>query len=135
MSITVEDVSLAQSGRKMLQTRHKTKFITDSKEFELPASAVEVLAQTLAYIAEGKDVPVIPQPAELTTQQVADFLQVSRPFLVKLLESGEIPFRKVGKHRRVRFEDAISYKQAIDAKRLQTLEKLAAQAQELNLGY
>ncbi|NJM53154.1 MAG: excisionase family DNA-binding protein [Blastocatellia bacterium] len=89
----------------------------------------------MSYIAKGKTVVVTPEPTEFSTQQAADFLKVSRPFLVKLLENNEIPFRKVGKHRRVRFEDLISYKQRIDAKRLKVLEKLAEQAQELDLGY
>ena len=72
---------------------------------------------------------------EITTQQAADLLLVSRPFLIKILENGEIPFRRVGKHRRIRLVDVVSYKDKIDAKRLETLEKLSADAQELNLGY
>jgi excisionase family DNA binding protein len=92
-------------------------------------------AKTFSYIAKGKSVVITPEPTEFSTQQAADFLKVSRPFLIKLLETGEITFRKVGKHRRVRFEDLLSFKQRIDEKRLKILAKLAEQAQELDLVY
>lgn len=71
----------------------------------------------------------------MTEQQSSDFLRVSRPFLVNLLETGEIPFRRVGTDRFVLFNDLQRYKETIDAKRLEVLEELAAQAQELNTGY
>ena len=73
--------------------------------------------------------------AELTIQQAADILNVSRPFLISLVDDGKIPYRKVGKHRRIRFDQLMAYKQEIDRKRLQTLSELANEAQELNLGY
>ncbi len=72
---------------------------------------------------------------ELTTQEAADILQLSRPYLIELLESGEIPYRKVGSRRRVLTQDVISYKNRIDAVRMETLAQLSAQAQELNMGY
>ena len=74
---------------------------------------------TLAYLslAAGRGVSIIPENAELTTVQAAEVLNVSRPFLIKLLEDGSIPHRKVGKHRRVRMEDIMSYKAAIDSAR------------------
>lgn len=78
---------------------------------------------------------LIPIHAELTTQEAADILNVSRPFLIKLIESSEIPCRKVGRHRRIRFEDLMNYKQQIDSARMQALDELASQAQELNMGY
>lgn len=135
MNITADEILTAQNGQKILKLRSKAKLVTDNENIELSPTVIEVLRKTLSYIAQGKSVVVTPEPTELTTQQSADFLRVSRPFLVKLLENNEIPFRKVGKHRRVRFEDLVSYKQKIDQKRLKVLEKLAEQAQELNLGY
>lgn len=135
MNLTNNEIVLAQSGQKILSAKSKAKLVVNNQDIELSPAVIKILAQTLSYIAKGKTVVVTPETTEFSTQQVADFLKVSRPFVVKLLENNEIPFRKVGKHRRVRFEDLISYKQKIDAKRLKVLEKLAEQAQALNLGY
>jgi len=102
---------------------------------ELPAGAVTLLMDILGAMASGQGVTLIPEDAELTSVQAADILHVSRPFLIKLLEAGQIPYRRVGKHRRIRMEDVMNYKQAIDQEREAVLARLVADAQEQDMGY
>lgn len=101
----------------------------------VPKEAFELLLEILAQMANGNAVTVVPVQAEFTTQQAAEFLNVSRPFFIAMLEDGALPHRKVGTHRRVRFEDLLRYKQADETKRQRVLDQLAAQAQELGMGY
>jgi excisionase family DNA binding protein len=77
----------------------------------------------------------MPQNAELTTQPAADVLNVSRPFMIRLLEEKKIPFHKGSTHRRIRLEDVLRYKETIDADRRKVLDVLAAEAQALGMGY
>lgn len=102
---------------------------------ELPAGAVTLLMDILGAMAAGQGVTLIPEDAELTTVQAADMLHVSRPFLIKLLEEGQIPYHKVGKHRRIRLEDVMNYKRSIDQQREAVLDQLSADAQEQDMGY
>lgn len=103
----------------------------------LPASLIEIVQQLVSEIAKGNSVTIITNEKEISTTEAAEILEVSRQHLIELLESGElpIPFRKVGKHRRLRAEDVINFKQRIDEQRLEVLSQLAQQAQELKLGY
>ena len=105
-----------------------------NESIELPVAAFRLLSDILNEMAKGNAVTFIPVHAELTTQQAADFLNVSRPYLIDLLEQSKIPFHKVGTHRRVLFKDVMEYKKAIDKLRLETLESLAEIDQELGLG-
>lgn len=112
--------------------------VTDADQeepIELPAGAVSLLMDILEAMAAGRGVTIIPVNAELTTVQAAEILNVSRPFLIKLIEAEKIPCRMVGKHRRIRMEDVMLYKQRIDADREATLDQLVADAQEQGMGY
>ena len=101
----------------------------------VPREAFDLFLEILGQMANGNAVTIVPVHAELRTQQTADLLNVSRPFLVKLLEDGKIPSRKVGVHRRIRAEDVIAYKHADDLRRRATLDELTAEAQKHGLGY
>ena len=106
-----------------------------TEPLELPAAAVALLKNILEAMAAGRGVTLIPENAELTTVQAAGVLNVSRPYLIKLLEKGTIAHQKVGKHRRIRMEDVMNYKTAIDQKRQAVLDQLVAEAQEQDMSY
>ena len=140
---TEREAAIARSSKQLLSRHvHHEKSLTlqviDAERdgpIELPAGAVKLLMDVLDAMAAGQGITLIPENAELTTVQAADILNVSRPFLIGLLEDGKIPYRKVGKHRRIRMEDVMSYKQKIDEAREAILDQLVAEAQEQNMGY
>ena len=107
----------------------------EEREFQIPLSVLALFHRILAETAAGNAVFIYPVHAELSTQEAADLLGVSRPFLIGLVDRGEIPCRKVGKHRRILFEHLMNYKRTIDEDRSRVLDELAAQAQELDMGY
>lgn len=97
----------------------------------LPRPAVEMFVHVLAAMANGQGVQIMPVNAELTTQQAAELLNVSRPYLIGLLERGEIPYRLVGRHRRVRFDALMDYMRRDDLVRKQAVDELTRLDQEL----
>jgi excisionase family DNA binding protein len=99
----------------------------------VPRAAVELLAGVLAHMAAGRGVSVVPSDAELTTQQAADLLNVSRPFLIGLLDAGEIEYRRVGKHRRVKAASLLDYMRRDDQRRRGAADELTALNQEMGL--
>lgn len=105
----------------------------NDEEIIIPESVYYVLRQVVHAMASGKAISIVPQEQELTTQQAADLLNVSRPYIIKLLEQGEIPHITVGTHRRVRFEDLMTYKQQRDAKRSQLLQEMIDISEEAGL--
>ncbi|RZJ92191.1 MAG: helix-turn-helix domain-containing protein [Chryseobacterium sp.] len=96
--------------------------IEESKErIKIPSRALEFLSDILKAMSEGKPISIVPIATEVTTQKAAEILGCSRPYLIKLLEEGLIQFVKVGKHRRIKFEDVVSYKQKMKKDQKQNL--------------
>ncbi|MED5296064.1 MAG: helix-turn-helix domain-containing protein, partial [Pseudomonadota bacterium] len=106
-----------------------------SHQVELPVSALRLLVDILTELGEGNTVSLIPVHAELTTQEGADLLNMSRPTFIKLLNDGDIPFHRAGNRRKVKYTDVMQYKQRVDQERLAALDELSALDQSLNLGY
>jgi len=140
-----KEIAAAVESRRQLAAFLSTKLetqridIIDDEQrlhtLQLPVFALRLLDEILGELAMGNAVKVVPIHAELTTQEAADLLNVSRPYLVKLLDEQVIPHAKVGRHRRVRFADLMAYKQRREAESRAAMDELAAQAQELGMGY
>lgn len=139
------EVAAAVQGQRDLAAFLTTK--TDTQRIEiydaqnkahavdLPTSALRLLVEILGELALGNSVKVVPVHAELTTQEAADLLNVSRPHLVKLLEEGALPHHKTGRHRRVLFSDLMAFKTRRDDASAKAMDELAQLSEELGLGY
>jgi excisionase family DNA binding protein len=121
---------LGEEDVQFIVKRGKQQFV-----LVIPAGAVRLLLGILTQMSEGNAVTLIPINAELTTQEAANLLYVSRPFLVRLLESGDIPYHKVGTHRRIKLTELLAYKKKIEAESRKAREELTREAQELDMGY
>jgi excisionase family DNA binding protein len=133
-----EDAKLATETSRILSKHSDQNLhvqLDDGQQLQLPRAIQELISHLLVEMSQGNAVTLIPVHAEMTTQEAADFLNVSRPYLVKLLETNQIPHHKVGTHRRVRFNELKAFKQRQAEARAAALDELAAQAQELNMGY
>jgi len=101
----------------------------------VPQMVLHLLSRILKETASGHAVSVVPFESELTTSEAADYLNVSRPYVIALLEQGKIPFHKVGSHRRIRLEDVADYKKRQMATSYAAMEELQAQAEDLNMEF
>lgn len=102
---------------------------------DVPPAALKLIAQVLGAMSEGRSVALMPGDRELTTVEAANVLNVSRPFLIKELEAGKLPFRKVGSHRRIALDDLLSYEKDMRARQEKALERIAENARKLGLEY
>jgi len=138
------DAALAQTAQRCLMAAldhsraGKIRLVTDGKNtpsIELPPKALRMVANVLGMMAQRQPVMLLPQKLELSTQEAAAFLNVSRPFVVKQIDEGRLPCRKVGRHRRILFDDLKVYQQALHEETEAALQALADQAQSLGLDH
>ena len=141
---TKEDQRLASASSELMETVSalphdvRLQFLdadVPHNAFSLPAPALRLLNEILKEMAKGNTVTLIPVNSILTTQEAADILNVSRPFLVGLLEAGKMPYERLGSHRRILFKDLMAFKEKTDAARAEAMRQLTEEAQELDLGY
>lgn len=135
---TPEALAQFQQSFARLQISSKTSQkaalrIGQQPEIQLPDALVELLLQALSQAAAGKKVTLVDTDEEISAEKAATLLQVSRPFLVKQLESGAMPFHWVGTHRRLRLADVIAYRQQRTAKSLEALRQMREEAEEIGL--
>lgn len=109
--------------------------VDGSPLLKLPPKVLRLFADLLGSLAQGKAVAIMPKDLDVTTQEAAMFLNVSRPYLIRLLDEGKIPHHKVGTHRRIRFEDVVKYKDERRKRSEDALQELVDQAQGLRMGY
>ncbi|MFT4218700.1 MAG: helix-turn-helix domain-containing protein [Micropruina sp.] len=130
----IVDFVQALAERGILAPTSKAALVApDNSRIELPEPLHAALVQVAEALMQGMAVSVIPQSARLTTQQAAEFLGVSRPTLVRLLERGEIPMSKPGRHRYVQLQDLVAYQRLMQARRREILDTMAREAAEAGL--
>jgi excisionase family DNA binding protein len=113
----------------------RIKLQEEAEFLEIPPKALSLLHDIVSLMADGKSITLIPSDSEVSTQEAAELLNVSRPHIVKLLERGEIPYKKVGSHRRILLKDLMRYDDKVKKKRAKQLDFLTKQSQVLDLGY
>ncbi|MEX0660376.1 MAG: helix-turn-helix domain-containing protein [Balneolaceae bacterium] len=124
------------SGKLKKSTKEIELGVRGEKDhFKIPVSAFRFLSTILEHMADGKAISIIPADTEITTQQAADMLNVSRPHVVKLLEEKALPFHKVGTHRRIKLKDLEAYRAKMEKDREEALTELTRISQELDLDY
>lgn len=115
--------------RRLLQLGAPQLIGSDGSErINLPPTIYRMLKNVVRHLQRGRSVILVPEDEEFTTQRAANFLGVSRPHLIKLLESSQIPFHKTGSHRRIRLQDLMGYAEKRDAERTKILDDLAKEA-------
>jgi excisionase family DNA binding protein len=126
----ISDYLLSHPDDDLIETLGE---VGDDDALVIPRPTAILFAQILGFLAQGRGVQIIPKDVELTTQQAADVLNVSRPYLITLLESGEIPYRRVGRHRRITFDALMEYRRRDDLKRRAAADDLVKFSEELGV--
>lgn len=133
MSKVLDDRALASNALLALRRRPSRFTLPDGTSVRIPKAVVDGLIELLTAAAEGDGATIVRSPRELTTQQAAKVLNVSRPTVVKLIDDGVLPARKVGSHRRVPLTDLLAFRQDVVAKRRAALDEMTTDAEELGL--
>jgi excisionase family DNA binding protein len=130
-------VALEHQLRDIVSSDHQSAKLIgpDGQETEIPASVLRALMLVTAGMAQGLTMTLVPHGKELTTQQAADILHVSRPHVIKLLERQEMSYHYAGKHRRIRVEDVLAYRQRRNAERRRQLQELTELSEQAVGGY
>ena len=132
--VAMESYNALAEALEQLHTKNPEIEIEETQDkIRIPLKALKLLAKILKVTSQGKLISIIPVATEMTTQAAAELLGCSRPHLVKLLEEGKIEFTKIGKHRRVKYEDIIAYKKRMKAKQKELLIKIMAADEESGL--
>lgn len=138
----IESATLARASAEELSRllgripeAERARVQLDGNDLILPRQALALLRDLLVEMAQGNAVTIVPTHAELTTQEAANILNVSRPHLVKLLEEDVIPFSRTGTHRRIRYQDLMAYRDLRNKDSRSALDELVSQAQENDMGY
>lgn len=140
-----EEAALARLSSQelsaVLETRAEIQKVTMTDRqgvvhnMDIPVSALRLLIDVLTELGDGNSVKLIPIGSELTTQEAADMLNVSRPTLIRMLDNVEIPYHRTGNRRKLRYTDIVAYRERTRAARISALDELSALDQELGLGY
>lgn len=133
MAKQLDDRQLANQALTALRRRPRRFTLPDGTAMQLPKTAVDGLIEMLDAVAHGENATVVRSPREVTTQQAATVLNVSRPTIVRLIDDGELPARKVGSHRRILLSDLLTFRDKIVAERRAALEEMTRDAEELGL--
>ena len=130
----MESYDALASTLKQLRSENPEIEIEETEEkIRIPISALRLLADILKELSNGNPISLVPIATEMTTQAAAEFIGCSRPHIVKLVEKGEIPFTKIGKHRRIKFEDVARYRKAMKTQQKDAINKLMEMDEESGL--
>ena len=132
--VALESYNALDAVLRQISTQNPEIEIEETKQrIKIPIQALRLLAKILHETGQGRPISIVPLAMEVTTQSAADYLGCSRPHLVKLLEDGLIPYTKVGRHRRVKFEDLQKYKKALKAAQKKLLIEMMKQDEDYNM--
>lgn len=137
---TKKEVLMARESRRQIGSlkfgkKDSIGLQIEGKQVSIPVGVFRLLMQAISGMAEGKAVAMVPVEEEVSPQEAAELLNVSRPYAAKLFDEGAIPSRRVGTHRRALTKDVLAYKQREKEARIKVLDELVAESQRLNLGY